>query len=153
MFNPITSSFFHKLQDWVHSHPSLEYQFYIKGKKIIPWPTLQTSRRIKTFKKEIKFGQLPSTNYPSWDHKTKYPIQRQQYRQLIIHSITKHYCPSNWNGQSTTWVLQPKTNSWSQSKKATQVHARYGPTKTKPKAGHHNKTSKHAALPAKKCWE
>lgn len=34
-------------------------------------------------------------------------------------------------------------------KKATQVHARYGPTKTKPKAGHHNKTSKHAALPAK----
>jgi hypothetical protein len=36
-------------------------------------------------------------------------------------------------------------------KKATQVHARYGPTKTKPKAGHHNKTSRHAALPAKKC--
>jgi hypothetical protein len=36
-------------------------------------------------------------------------------------------------------------------KMATQVLARYGPTKTKPKGGPHNKTSKHAALPAKKC--
>jgi len=153
MFNPITSSFFHKLQDWVHSHPSLEYQFYIKGKKSFHGQHYKLLDASKHSKKEIKFGQLPSTNYPV--ETTKRNILFKDNSTVNSLSIPQPSIIAQATGmvKAQNGFYNQKQIHDPRQKMATQVLARYGPTKTKPKGGHHNKTSKHAALPAKKCWE